>query len=164
MNRSRTRASMADLLNVSAKTPLIQSRSSIDRRARGQFSKSASASLARTAFSNVISRYAIGIGKRNPHDCAAVGCGRNSDVGVPVQRGAGKTEPIGERRNTISAILAAGFLVRPVAMQWDWTANRRVGTMFNLTRDICGEARLVEHAFGLGAGALTEAIQLAVLQ
>ena len=31
---------------------------------------------------------------------------------------------------------------------------------FNLTRDICGEARLVERAFGLGACALTEAIQL----
>jgi transposase, IS6 family len=32
--------------------------------------------------------------------------------------------------------------------------------IFNLTRDILGEARLVERAFGLGACALTEAIQL----
>ena len=32
--------------------------------------------------------------------------------------------------------------------------------IFNLTRDILGEARLVERAFGLGACALTEAVQL----
>ncbi|CAG4900950.1 unnamed protein product [Acidocella sp. C78] len=32
--------------------------------------------------------------------------------------------------------------------------------MFNLTRDICGEARLVERAFGLGACALADAVQL----
>ncbi len=32
--------------------------------------------------------------------------------------------------------------------------------MFNLTRDICGEARIVERAFGLGACALAEAVQL----
>jgi hypothetical protein len=32
--------------------------------------------------------------------------------------------------------------------------------IFNLTRDILGEARLVERAFGLGASALTEAVQL----
>jgi hypothetical protein len=31
--------------------------------------------------------------------------------------------------------------------------------MFNITRDICGEARVVERAFGLGAGALSEAIR-----
>ena len=31
---------------------------------------------------------------------------------------------------------------------------------FNITRDIRGEARIVERAFGLGACALTEAIQL----
>jgi transposase, IS6 family len=31
---------------------------------------------------------------------------------------------------------------------------------FNLTRDIRGEARLVERVFGLGACALTEAVQL----
>jgi hypothetical protein len=30
---------------------------------------------------------------------------------------------------------------------------------FNLTRDICGEVRLVERAFGLGACVLTEAIE-----
>jgi hypothetical protein len=30
---------------------------------------------------------------------------------------------------------------------------------FNLTRDILGEARIVERAFGLGASALTEAVQ-----
>ena len=30
---------------------------------------------------------------------------------------------------------------------------------FNITRDICGEARIVERAFSLGAAALTEAIQ-----
>ncbi len=30
---------------------------------------------------------------------------------------------------------------------------------FNITRDICGEARLVERAFGLGASALSEAVQ-----
>jgi hypothetical protein len=32
-------------------------------------------------------------------------------------------------------------------------------SVFNLTRDIRGEARLVERAFGLGACALTEAVQ-----
>ncbi len=32
--------------------------------------------------------------------------------------------------------------------------------ILNLTRDICGEARLVERAFGLGPCALTEAVQL----
>ena len=30
---------------------------------------------------------------------------------------------------------------------------------FNLTRDMRGEARLVERAFGVGADALTEAVQ-----
>jgi transposase-like protein len=30
---------------------------------------------------------------------------------------------------------------------------------FNITRDICGEARIVERAFGLGASALAEAVQ-----
>ena len=29
---------------------------------------------------------------------------------------------------------------------------------FNITGDICGEARLVERAFGLGASALSEAV------
>ena len=33
-------------------------------------------------------------------------------------------------------------------------------TIFNLTRDIRGEARLIERAFGLGASALAEAIEL----
>ena len=32
--------------------------------------------------------------------------------------------------------------------------------IFNLTRDIVGEARLVERAFDLGPCALTEAVQL----
>ena len=32
--------------------------------------------------------------------------------------------------------------------------------IFNLTRDIVGEARLVERAFGLGPCALSEAVQL----
>ena len=32
--------------------------------------------------------------------------------------------------------------------------------MFNLTRDICGEARLIERAFGLGACALAETVHL----
>ena len=31
---------------------------------------------------------------------------------------------------------------------------------FNLTRDIRGEARIVERAFGIGAGALAEAVAL----
>ena len=31
---------------------------------------------------------------------------------------------------------------------------------FNLTRDICGEVRLVERAFGLGACVVTEAIEI----
>jgi transposase, IS6 family len=31
---------------------------------------------------------------------------------------------------------------------------------FNLTRDICGEVRLVERAFCLGACVLTEAIEI----
>ena len=30
---------------------------------------------------------------------------------------------------------------------------------FNITRDICGEARLVERAFGLGASPLAEAVR-----
>ncbi len=32
--------------------------------------------------------------------------------------------------------------------------------MFNLSRDILGEARLVERVFGLGADVLTEAVEL----
>jgi hypothetical protein len=32
--------------------------------------------------------------------------------------------------------------------------------IFNLTQDICGEARIVERAFGLGAYALAEAVTL----
>jgi hypothetical protein len=32
--------------------------------------------------------------------------------------------------------------------------------IFNLTRDIVGEVRLVERAFGLGPCALTEAVEL----
>jgi hypothetical protein len=35
---------------------------------------------------------------------------------------------------------------------------------FNLTRDICGEARLIERAFGLGASALAEAVQMVSTQ
>ena len=31
---------------------------------------------------------------------------------------------------------------------------------FNVTRDICGEARIVERACGLGASALAEVVQL----
>ncbi len=30
--------------------------------------------------------------------------------------------------------------------------------IFNLTQDICGEARIVERAFGLGASALAETV------
>jgi hypothetical protein len=37
---------------------------------------------------------------------------------------------------------------------------RGQAAIFNLTRDILGEARLVERAFGLGACALAEAVQL----
>jgi IS6 family transposase len=33
-------------------------------------------------------------------------------------------------------------------------------TIFNLTRDICGEMRIVERAFGIGPSALTETIAL----
>ena len=32
--------------------------------------------------------------------------------------------------------------------------------IFNLTQDICGEARLVQRAFGIGASALAEAVAL----
>jgi hypothetical protein len=32
--------------------------------------------------------------------------------------------------------------------------------IFNLTQDMRGEARLVERAFGLGAGALAEAVAI----
>ena len=32
--------------------------------------------------------------------------------------------------------------------------------VFNLTRDICGDARIVERAFGIGASALAEAVAL----
>ncbi len=31
---------------------------------------------------------------------------------------------------------------------------------FNVARDVCGEARIVERAFGLGASALSEVVQL----
>lgn len=31
--------------------------------------------------------------------------------------------------------------------------------IFNITRDVCGEARIVERAFGLGVSAIAEAIQ-----
>jgi hypothetical protein len=31
---------------------------------------------------------------------------------------------------------------------------------FNITNDICGEARIVERAFGLGSSALAEAVHL----
>ena len=31
--------------------------------------------------------------------------------------------------------------------------------IFSITRDICGEARIVERAFRLGAGALAETVQ-----
>ena len=33
-------------------------------------------------------------------------------------------------------------------------------SIFNLTHDICGEARIVERAFGIGASALAEAVTL----
>ena len=32
--------------------------------------------------------------------------------------------------------------------------------IFNLTQDVCGEARIVERAFGIGAGALAEAVAI----
>jgi hypothetical protein len=32
--------------------------------------------------------------------------------------------------------------------------------IFNLTGDICGEARIVERAFGIGPSALTEAVAM----
>ena len=32
--------------------------------------------------------------------------------------------------------------------------------VFNITQDICGEARIVERAFGTGVGALAEAVAL----
>ena len=32
--------------------------------------------------------------------------------------------------------------------------------IFNLTKDIRGEARIVERAFGIGAGALAEAVEI----
>ena len=32
--------------------------------------------------------------------------------------------------------------------------------IYNLTRDICGKARIVERAFGLGASALAETVEL----
>jgi transposase, IS6 family len=38
--------------------------------------------------------------------------------------------------------------------------RRGQATIFNLTRDIRGEARLIERAFGLGACALAEGIEL----
>ncbi len=37
--------------------------------------------------------------------------------------------------------------------------RKNQAAIFNITRDIRGEARLVERAFGLGASALTEAVQ-----
>ena len=38
--------------------------------------------------------------------------------------------------------------------------RKRQPSGFNITRDIRGEARIVEHAFGLGATALAEVVQL----
>ena len=35
---------------------------------------------------------------------------------------------------------------------------------FNVTGDICGEARIVERAFGLGASALAEVVNLVAQQ
>lgn len=40
------------------------------------------------------------------------------------------------------------------ALRKDQAAN------FNLTRDIRGEARIVERAFGMGPSALTETVEL----
>jgi transposase, IS6 family len=37
--------------------------------------------------------------------------------------------------------------------------RKNQAAIFNITRDIRGEARLVERAFGLGASALAEAVQ-----
>ncbi len=37
--------------------------------------------------------------------------------------------------------------------------HKNQAAIFNITRDIRGEARLVERAFGLGASALAEAVQ-----
>jgi hypothetical protein len=36
--------------------------------------------------------------------------------------------------------------------------RRRHAAVFNLTQDIRGEARIVERAFSVGAGALAEAV------
>ena len=38
--------------------------------------------------------------------------------------------------------------------------RKRQAAIFNLTRDICGEMRIVERAFGIGPSALTETIAL----
>ena len=39
------------------------------------------------------------------------------------------------------------------------TLRKGQASAFNLTRDVRGEARLVKRAFGVGADALTDAIQ-----
>ena len=38
--------------------------------------------------------------------------------------------------------------------------HKGLASAFNISRDIRGEARIVERAFGLGASALAEAVQL----
>jgi len=37
--------------------------------------------------------------------------------------------------------------------------RKRQAAAFNITRDICGDAHIVERAFGLGASTLAEAVQ-----
>jgi hypothetical protein len=41
-----------------------------------------------------------------------------------------------------------------------WALRKGQAAIFNISRDIRGEARLIERAFGLGACALSEALQL----
>ena len=40
-----------------------------------------------------------------------------------------------------------------------WALRKGQASSFNITRDIPGEARLVERAFNLGPGVLAEAVQ-----
>ena len=42
-------------------------------------------------------------------------------------------------------------------MRW---LSKGQAAIFNLTQDICGVARLVERAFGIGASALAEAVAI----
>ena len=58
-----------------------------------------------------------------------------------------------KRSGTTAYMTIAGFEVMRAL-------RKRQAAIFNLTRDICGEMRIVERAFGIAPSALTETIAL----